>query len=275
MEEQLKNNKFRKRLHEIVFEADTIAGRLFDIVLLALIVISVIVVILESIEPLHKRYGALFLFLEWFFTIIFTLEYGLRLYSVKRPLNYVKSFFGIIDLMAILPTYLSIFMGGYQYLLIIRALRLIRVFRIFKLGHFLQASQTIVSALRASRAKITVFIAFVLLMVLIIGGIMYVIEGTYNSSFSSIPRSVYWAIVTLTTVGYGDITPSTTLGQFLSAIVMIMGYAIIAVPTGIVSAEMVFQRKGNLTTQVCPYCSREGHDVDAKFCKYCGENLNG
>jgi len=274
MDERPTNRKLRDRLHGIVFESDTYAGRLFDIVLLALIVLSVTVVILESIQSLQNRYGDLFLLLEWSFTIIFTMEYVLRLYSVKHPLGYAKSFFGIIDLLAILPTYLSIFMGGYQYLLIIRAMRLIRIFRIFKLGHFLNAGNVIMNALRASRAKIMVFIFFVLLMVLIIGAVMYVLEGSVNSDFSSIPRSIYWAIVTLTTVGYGDITPSTPLGQFFSAIVMIMGYAIIAVPTGIVSAEMVFQRKEH-TSQTCPYCSRQGHDPDAQFCKYCGGDLHG
>lgn len=265
---------FRKRLYEIIFEADTPAGKAFDVALLILIAASVLVVMLESINYIQIRYGELFRQLEWGFTILFTVEYLFRLYATKKPLAYAKSFYGVIDLLAILPTYLSLFALGYQQLIIIRALRLIRIFRIFKLGHFLQESSVIVNSLKASRAKITVFLLFVLLLVLIIGSVMYVVEGGTNSNFSSIPKAIYWAVVTLTTVGYGDITPVTGLGQFLSAAVMILGYAIIAVPTGIVSAEMVFQiQKKQHTTQVCPHCVREGHDIDAVFCKYCGGKL--
>lgn len=269
------NDSFRKHLYEIIFEADTPAGKAFDIALLILISASVLVVMLESIASIHLRFGELLSYLEWGFTILFTIEYLLRLYSTKNPWGYAKSFFGVIDLLAILPTYLSLFTLGYQQLIIIRALRLIRIFRIFKLGHFLQESSVILNSLRASRAKITVFLSFVLLLVMIIGSVMYVVEGGANSNFSSIPKAIYWAIVTLTTVGYGDITPVTALGQFLSAAVMILGYAIIAVPTGIVSAEMVFQaQKKQPTTQVCPHCVREGHDVDAVYCKYCGGFLD-
>jgi len=270
-----KDRSFRRRLYEIIFEADTPAGKAFDVTLLMLILLSVIVVLLESITSYSVLYGDLFKQLEWIFTILFTIEYILRLYVTKNPRAYATSFFGVVDLLAILPTYLSLFAIGYEQLIIIRALRLMRIFRIFKLGHFLNEGDTIVRALRASRTKIAVFLTFVLLLVLIIGSLMYVVEGSVNEGFSDIPRSIYWAIVTLTTVGYGDITPITPIGQFLSAAVMMLGYAIIAVPTGIVSAEMVSQQRHLHTTQVCPHCHREGHEVDAVFCKYCGGELNG
>jgi len=250
-------------------------GRTFDISLLIVISISVLIVMLESVDYIQVKYATLFFVLEWIFTIIFTIEYGLRIYAVYRPLKYMTSFFGVIDLLAILPAYLSLFFAGTHYLIVIRALRLIRIFRIFKLGHFLKEGAIITSALRASRAKIFVFLTSVTLLVIIIGAIMYLVEGGNNDKFSSIPRGIYWAIVTLTTVGYGDIVPQTGLGQFLSAVVMIMGYAIIAVPTGIVSAEMVNATANNKNnTQACRFCGREGHDDDAIHCKYCGEVLN-
>ena len=264
----------RDYLHEIIFEADTPWGRFFDITLLILILASVVVVLLESVDYIQDKYIRLFVILEWVFTIFFTIEYILRLYSVYRPWKYATSFFGIVDLLAILPSYLSIFFVGSQSLMVIRAIRLLRVFRIFKLGHYMDEGKVIMDALIASRTKIFVFLYSVTLLVIIIGAIMYLIEGGYNDSFSSIPRSIYWAIVTLTTVGYGDITPSTEIGQFLSAVVMILGYAIIAVPTGIVSAEMTNFGKRNNNTQACRYCGREGHDDDARHCKYCGETLN-
>jgi voltage-gated potassium channel len=268
----------RERLHEIIFEADTPAGRTFDIILLVLILLSIITVMLESSERWASRYGDIFTYLEWSFTILFTIEYFLRIYSVYRPRQYMTSFFGIIDLLAILPTYISYFFAGTQYLLVVRGLRLLRVFRIFKLGHFLKEGEIIMDALRASRAKIIVFLFFVSVLVIIIGSVMYLVEGTVNNpGFSSIPRAIYWAIVTLTTVGYGDITPQTDVGQFLSAIVMILGYAIIAVPTGIVTGEMIRkagQSAEPLTTQACRFCGREGHDSNALYCKYCGERLN-
>lgn len=265
----------KEKLHEIIFEADTPIGKVFDIALLIAISASVILVMLESVDHLHNRYSTQFIVLEWGFTIFFTIEYILRLYSVYRPWKYATSFFGIIDLLAIIPTYLSVFVIGYHYFLVIRALRLLRIFRIFKLGHFLVEGSLIVKALKASRAKITVFLTFVLLAVIIIGAVMYLVEGGTNPSFSSIPRSIYWAIVTLTTVGYGDITPVTNIGQFLSAAVMILGYGILAVPTGIVSAEMIRGDQNIPTnTQACRYCGKEGHDDDAIYCKYCGEKLN-
>lgn len=267
-------NPLKEKIHEIIFEADTPAGKAFDVILLIAILASVLVVMLESVDFIEAEYGDVFYFLEWFFTIIFTLEYILRLFSVYHPRKYATSFFGIIDLLAIIPTYLSVFIAGSQYLLVIRALRLLRVFRIFKLGHFLKEGTIIIDAMRASRAKITVFLVFILLLVTIIGAVMYLVEGDYNPSFSSIPRSMYWAVVTLTTVGYGDITPQTEIGQFLSAVVMILGYAVIAVPTGIVSSEFIKQEGASTNTQACRYCGHEGHDDDAVYCKYCGKLLN-
>ena len=266
---------FRERLHEIIFEADTPAGKAFDVLLLISIVASVLVVLLESVPSLHDRFIREFYLLEWFFTILFSIEYLLRLYCVIRPWKYATSFYGVIDLLAILPTYLSMVFSGTHYLLVIRALRLMRVFRIFKLGHFIREGRVLINALRASRFKITVFMTFVLLMVTIIGAVTYLVEGGANANFSSIPKSIYWAIVTLTTVGYGDITPVTNLGQFLSALVMILGYAVIAVPTGIVSVELMrSEGSSGTSTQVCRHCSREGHDEDATYCKYCGEPLH-
>jgi len=266
----------REKLHEIIFEADTPMGKAFDVGLLILILASVLTVVLESIPSLNDRYHTIFLSLEWIFTILFTIEYILRLYCVYKPIKYATSFFGIVDLLAVLPTYLSLLLAGSQYLLVIRALRLLRVFRIFKLSHFLREGYVLISALRASRAKITVFISFVLVAVTIIGSIMYLVEGGQDSGFSSIPKAIYWAIVTLTTVGYGDITPLTNFGQFLSAMVMILGYAVIAVPTGIVSAELIQSQRDakKMTNQACRHCGMEGHTNDAVFCKYCGERLN-
>lgn len=273
--QEIRRNPIKERIHEIIFEADTPAGKIFDVILLIAILISVLTVMLESVPEYGERYSDAFFAIEWGFTILFSLEYLLRLYSVYRPMKYAFSFYGIIDFLAIVPTYLSAILAGSQYLLVIRGLRLIRVFRIFKLGHFLKEGDIIRRAMLASRAKITVFLTFVLLVVTIVGSVMYLVEGESNDTFSSIPRGIYWAVVTLTTVGYGDITPITNLGQFLSVIVMIMGYAIIAVPTGIVSAEMVSeQRKNRVTRQACRFCGKEGHDPDAHFCKFCGEELH-
>jgi voltage-gated potassium channel len=272
----------RERLHEIIFESDTRAGKLFDVLLLFAIVISLATLMLESIQDIKIKYGSLLQVIEWLLTIFFTIEYILRLYAVYKPINYALSFFGIIDLLSLLPTYLSLFFAGSHYLMAIRALRLLRIFRIFELTQFLKESDNILKALRASRHKISVFLVFILLCVIIIGSIMYIVEGTAdNTSFTSIPRSIYWAIVTITTVGYGDIAPQTSIGQLLAAFVMILGYAVIAVPTGIVSSEFMKeseeQRKRKVSlvsTQACKYCTREGHDSDALYCKYCGELLN-
>ncbi len=263
---------WRTKIYEVIFEADTPSGKLFDVLLIVAILLSVTVVFLESIEVLKNDYGRIFYALEWGFTILFTVEYLLRIICVNKPLKYVFSFYGIIDFLSIAPTYLSLIVVGSQYLLAIRILRLLRVFRVFKLTHLLTQSNILVGALKASRAKIAVFLFAVLTSVVVIGAIIYVVEGPENG-FTSIPVSMYWAIVTLTTVGYGDISPQTPFGQFIASIVMIMGYAIIAVPTGIVSVEIASAAKKQITTQVCPNCLSEGHDKDAVHCKHCGEKL--
>jgi voltage-gated potassium channel len=266
---------FQRKWHDIIFEADTPAGKLFDVILLVIILLSVIVIMMESVASLSARFGTLFHVLEWAFTIVFTIEYIFRIYCSYRTRAYVFSFYGLIDLLCILPMYLEFAFGGAHYLLIIRVLRLLRVLRIFKLVQFLNESQQLVTAVKRSRRKIGVFFFFILLITIVLGSLMYVIESERNSGFTSIPISVYWAIVTLTTVGYGDIAPVTPLGQALSAMIMILGYAIIAVPTGIVTVEMNRMRnKDDVSRQVCPNCMREGHDVDAIYCKYCGSKLN-
>lgn len=260
------------KLYEIIFESDTPAGKAFDVGLLICIVLSVIVVLLESVSAIKIKWGEELYVLEWVFTIIFTLEYSFRMWIVLNKRNYIFSFFGMVDLLSILPTYLALLFPGAQSLLVIRSLRLLRIFRIFKLERFIGEGQNLSRALRASQHKIIVFITTVMTSVIIFGTMIYLIEGPENG-FTSIPISIYWAIVTMTTVGYGDIAPQTTLGQTLASIIMIMGYGIIAVPTGIVSAEMV-QLKSKTANQRCPHCLKEGHDNDAEWCKYCGGKLN-
>jgi len=270
-----KKQSLRENMHQIIFEADTPMGKLFDVLLLVFIMLSVLVVLLDSVPNIHNASPGFFYELEWFFTIAFTIEYALRIYTVKRPFrNYVFSFYGIIDLLAILPTYLSIIIVGSQYLMVIRIFRMIRVFRILKLGRFIGAGELLQQSFYASRHKIAVFLEIVLTLVLIMGSLMYLIEGP-ESGFTSIPRGIYWAIVTLTTVGYGDIAPVTVIGQFIASVVMILGYAIIAVPTGILSVEMqkAEKRKQNLNTQVCSNCYHNQHDDDAVYCKHCGTKL--
>jgi voltage-gated potassium channel len=265
-------SKWRMKLHEVIFEADTPAGKWFDVSLILAILVSVVMVMLDSVGTIQKSYGPLLLAGEWFFTILFTIEYVLRLLSVGRPLAYATSFYGIVDLLAILPTYLSILIPGAQYLLVIRILRVLRIFRILKLVQYLGEARMLTQALRASRRKITVFLIVVLTLVTIFGALIYLVEDP-KDGFTSIPKSIYWSIVTLTTVGYGDISPQTGLGQLLSALIMIIGYGIIAVPTGIVTVELAQAFKRQISTQACPECSAEGHDIDAKFCKYCGSKL--
>ena len=266
-----RQSPLRARLHEIIFEADTPAGKLFDIVLLVSIIVSVVVVMADSVRPWHDRMGNLFLTLEWIFTILFTIEYLLRIYSVRSSWKYITSFYGIIDLVAILPTYLRLLLPGSQYFMVVRVLRVLRVFRVLKFVQYLREARQLMTALRASRRKITVFLFTVFTMVIILGSLMYIIEGEKNG-FTSIPKSIYWAIVTLTTVGYGDIAPRTNLGQALAALIMVLGYSIIAVPTGIVTAEMT-QAAGKVSTQACPNCGAEGHDWNAVHCKFCGAKL--
>ncbi len=263
---------WREILFEIIFEAETPAGKWFDIVLIICILLSVLTIMLDSVSSVRARCGRLLYAAEWFFTILFTVEYILRLLCVKKPTRYAVSFFGIIDLLAILPTYTSILFSGSRHLSVIRILRVLRIFRVLKLGHHTKEATLLKKALYASRRKILVFLFVVLTLVVIIGSVMYILEGEKNG-FTSIPRSVYWAVVTLTTVGYGDISPTTGPGQFLAAIVMILGYSIIAVPTGIVTVELSQAYSAKTTSQACPDCSAEGHDRDAKYCKFCGAKL--
>jgi len=263
---------WRTRLHEVIFEADTPEGKAFDVALLACIVASVLTVVLESVPEVRARHGGLLRGLEWTFTLLFTVEYALRLLCVGRPLRYATSFFGVVDLLAIVPTYLSVFFAGAQSLIVIRALRLLRIFRVLKLAHFVGEAQMLRAAVHASLRKITVFLGVVLTIVLIVGSLMYLIEGE-ASGFGSIPQGMYWAIVTLTTVGYGDIAPQTITGRMLASIVMVLGYGIIAVPTGIVTVELAQARRAAVSTPSCPQCAAEGHDPDARFCKHCGALL--
>lgn len=264
---------WRDRLHQTIYESNTTAGRVFDISLLALILLSILVVILDSMQAWKQRYGDLFNTLEWIFTIVFTIEYILRLISIRQPLRYVFSFLGMIDLLAIIPSYLSIFFTGTESLLVFRALRLLRVFRIFKLAHFLSEMRFLGTAMKGSIRKISIFMLIVVMLVIILGSVMYLVENGQNG-FTSIPESIYWAIVTITTVGYGDITPVTTMGKFVASLIMLIGYGIIAVPTGIITTEMALAAKQkDHAHEVCPRCGKEGHDADAKFCKNCGEKL--
>jgi voltage-gated potassium channel len=262
---------WKQKLHEVIFEADTRAGKWFDIALLVLILMSIATVMLESVNSIELLYGEELRLVEWALTILFTLEYIARLISIGKPLKYIFSFYGIIDFISIIPTYLGIFISGTHTLSIIRSIRLLRVFRILKLAQFIGEANVLIKALKASRAKIVVFLFAVLSLTFILGTVMYLIESP-ESGFTSIPRSIYWAIVTLTTVGYGDITPATVLGQTLASFIMIIGYAIIAVPTGIVGAELSKVDLGT-NTQSCSSCSLEGHDDDAIHCKFCGEKL--
>lgn len=273
MENDLQKDSWQFRLHEIIYESNTKAGKLFDVSLLVLIVASIFVVIFDSVAQWHTRYGRAFLVVEWIFTALFTIEYILRLICIKRPWQYVTSFLGIIDLLAIIPSYLSIFFVGAQSLLVLRALRLLRIFRIFKLAHFLSEAKFLGVAIRGSLRKISIFMMVVITLVIIMGSVMYLVERGQNG-FDDIPSSIYWAIVTITTVGYGDISPVTPLGKFIASLIMLMGYGIIAVPTGIVTTEMALAvRSKRHNDEVCTRCGSEGHDADARFCKFCGEKL--
>jgi voltage-gated potassium channel len=268
---------WKSKLHEIIYEADTPAGKLFDLVLLILILTSIVLVMLESIDEFAQKHGQFLDIAEWVITILFTFEYFARIISIRKPTRYIFSFYGIIDLLSTIPKYLSLFIVGSQSLIALRALRLMRVFRILKLTRYIGESNNIMRALKASRIKIGVFIMFILILCTILGSVMYLVEGGIEESkFVSIPKSIYWAIVTLTTVGYGDISPVTSLGQFIASFIMIMGYGIIAVPTGIVTAELATLDKEeiHLNTQSCPNCAAEGHRNNAEFCYNCGAILN-
>lgn len=268
-------NSIRQKIHEIIFEADTFYGKLFDIVLLITIVSSVVAVMLESIDSIHQQYGDILRIFEWIVTILFTIEYFLRIYAVNKPLKYIFSFMGIIDLLAIIPTYLIFIFPAAHFFTVVRSIRLIRVFRVFKLSHYLRGAHTMQIALRSSRPKIVVFLLSVMILVIVLGTLMYIIEGSSDTKgFDNIPNSIYWAIVTLTTVGYGDVFPATAFGKVVASFIMILGYGIIAVPTGIVTAEFSRKRKEKVNTQVCPDCTAEGHEMEAKFCNKCGAELN-
>lgn len=261
---------FKEKLNSIIFESDTRAGKAFDAILIILILVSVFAVIIESIPSVRDKYGQIFLYLELFLAIVFTIEYFLRLYSLKKPLSYAISFFGLVDFFSIVPTYLIIVLPGIQSLMIIRSIRLLRVFRVFKLGIYFEEGSTILKALRMSRYKISVFFFSIIILVTISGAIMYMVESP-ESGFTDIPTSIYWAIVTMTTVGYGDIAPATALGKAFASVLMISGYAIIAVPTGIVTAEL--SKSNAVTNNICPICAREEQTADAHFCKFCGSRL--
>ena len=318
-------SSLRHRIHEIIFEADTRLGLLFDVLLLIAILLSVIVVCLETVESIKADYGKLFITLEWVFTILFTIEYVLRLYCVKRPVKYATSFFGVIDLLAILPLYLTLMFSTGASFAVVRAFRLLRVFRIFKLLHFMKESNELGRAIMRARNKIIVFIGVVIVAITVAGALMYEIENwgqggkivfetdearfahmadlkarlnnavasedfenanslladianmdpeRKRSKFRNIPESMYWATVTMTTVGYGDIVPMTTLGKFVAAILILLGYSLIIVPTGFVSAEFIEAKRAPPSTQACPYCMLESHDIDAVHCKQCGKPLN-
>ncbi len=263
----------RHRAYTVIFGHDTRPGRLFDVLLIAAILASVVAIMLESVASIRAEYGNVLRAVEWFFTALFTVEYVTRLWCVGRPLTYAKSPLGVIDLLAVLPTYLSLLFPGGQVLTVVRILRVLRVFRILKLAHYVGEAGILIRALKASRYKITIFVLTVVTITIIVGSLMYLIEGPDNG-FTSIPRGVYWGIVTLTTVGFGDITPQTAWGQALASIVMIMGYGIIAVPTGIVTAELVATARSEAGPE-CPGCSRGDHDPDARHCKWCGVSLPG
>jgi voltage-gated potassium channel len=275
LERKKPSSPVRARLHEVIFEADTRAGRWFDLALIWGILISVAAVMLDSVRDIRAVYGPWLTRIEWLFTIAFTVEYLLRLGCIGRPLRYATSFYGVVDLLAILPTYLSLLFPGSHYLLVIRILRVLRIFRVLKLVQYLDEANVMMRALKASRRKVAVFFFTVMTLVVVFGSVMYLIEGEANG-FTSIPRSVYWAVVTMTTVGYGDISPATALGQAIAALVMVLGFTIIAVPTGIVASEMSraeqMQRRP-VSTQVCPQCASEGHQHGARFCKDCGAAL--
>ena len=276
MSKSNQSKSWREKVHEIIYEADTPAGKLFDVLLLIVILISILLVMLESVESIEAEYSAILNTSEWVITILFSLEYILRIITVKKPKVYIFSFYGIIDLLSTIPKYLSLFFVGTHSLIALRALRLMRVFRILKLTRFIGESANLGKALKRSRAKIAVFVSFVIVLCVILGTVMYLVESEQDSGFTSIPRSVYWAVVTLTTVGYGDIAPITALGQFIASLIMILGYGIIAVPTGIVTSEMTKTEEKLIphNTQACSNCNETYHQDDAEYCHKCGYKIH-
>ncbi|MGE8068679.1 ion transporter [Pseudomonas sp. NPDC089569] len=266
------NNSWRDRLYVVIFQTDTVAGRRFDSILLLIILASLVVVMLDSIDDVHRNYADLLAYIEWGFTVIFLGEYILRLYCSPKPLRYAFSFYGLVDLLAIVPGILALYYSDAQYLLIIRIIRMLRIFRVLKLGPYLKQAHYLLDALRGSKQKILVFLLSVCTLVTVFGTLMYVVEGP-ERGFTSIPKSIYWAIVTLTTVGYGDIVPKTPLGQVISSMVMITGYSIIAVPTGIFTAELATAMRGGQLIHDCPVCAKDNHEHEASFCSRCGNAL--
>jgi len=272
-EQAIIKSEWRSKIFKIIYHSDTPAGKWFDITLIVFIILSVLTIILDSVMELHLAYGDLFYVVEWFFTIVFTLEYILRLISIKSPIRYMFSFFGIVDILSIIPTYLSLFYVGTQQLLVIRILRILRVFRILKLVQYTHQAQILTKAIKNSRHKIFVFFFFVTTVLVIFGSLMYLIEGPENG-FTSIPHGIYWAVVTLTTVGYGDIAPHTVLGRVVASFIMLTGYSIIAVPTGIFAAELNKESKrSRKLSRLCKTCNLRGHTKNALFCRRCGEEL--
>lgn len=265
--------EWRQHLYRIIYQANTPAGKWFDIALIFFILLSVISVMLGSVTRIYAEYGSWLHHSEWFFTVLFTIEYILRIVCIKKPFKYIFSFYGVVDLMSIIPTYLSLFFTGTSFFLVIRVLRLLRIFRILKLVQYVGQINILMRAVFSSRQKIIVFLFFVSTLVIIFGSTMFLIEGPENG-FTSIPRSIYWAIVTLTTVGYGDIAPKTELGQGIAALVMILGYSIIAVPTGIFTAELAQAIRSDETHRECANCGKKGHDSLAVYCNICGKKLN-
>ncbi len=263
----------RDKLRIIIFEADTKAGRRFDVTLIGMILLSVLTVMLDSVPQINARYGQQLYYAEWFFTVLFTVEYAVRLWCIEHSWGYAKSFYGVVDLLSVLPTYLSLWFPGAQFFLAVRILRVLRVFRVLRMVRYVGEAELIAQALAASRRKIIVFVASVLALMVIFGALMYVVEGGTNPAFASIPHSIYWAVTTMTTVGYGDITPTTPLGQSLASFIMIMGYGIIAVPTGIVTLELNEANRRQANTRTCSDCSAEGHSREASYCWRCGAPL--
>ncbi|SDZ36576.1 ion transporter [Pseudomonas sp. NFIX28] len=266
------NRRWRERLYVMIFQTDTVAGRRFDSILLLIILASLVIVILDSIDEVHQNYANVLAYIEWGFTLIFAVEYGLRLYCSPKPLRYAFSFYGLVDLLAIVPGILALYYSDAQYLLIIRVIRMLRIFRVLKLGPYLKQAHYLLDALRGSKQKILVFLLSVSTLVTVFGTLMYVVEGPQHG-FTSIPKGIYWAIVTLTTVGYGDIVPKTVIGQIISSMVMITGYSIIAVPTGIFTAELANAMRGEQLKHNCPVCSKNNHEHGAAFCSRCGNAL--
>jgi len=274
LEKTAKKISWREKIHEIIYEADTPEGKLFDVILLITIIASILLVMLESVESIDFKYHDYLNIGEWIITIFFSIEYILRIISIKKPLKYVFSFYGIIDLLSTIPMYLTFILVGSHSLVALRALRLLRVFRILKLARYTGASEKLTLAMRASKAKISVFLFFIVIVCIILGTVMYMVEGQENG-FTNIPKSIYWAIVTLTTVGFGDIAPQTPLGQLIASVIMILGYAVIAIPTGIVSSELTKSTLNeDVNTQSCPNCLKEKHKDNAIYCYNCGSVLN-